>query len=360
MFTGLVLLLHLLVLRALPLGVGDGFDGGVRAVLQARQIVLQPALTPKLGAAPLARARKVPALATTPTAAALAVVAELPVLPDDVGAKLVAVAPDAAASAPVSEPSAPAMSERAVEAPLPAADAVGAAPAAAAMVHGDGQRIATYATRLPPSVSLAYEMRRGGLSGEGEMVWRPRADGYNLSMQGTAFGLPVIAWASQGGFDSAGIAPERFIDRRRSRDVRAANFQRDTARITFSSPQIEYALVPGAQDRLSWMVQLPAIVQAAPESFAPGARITLFVVGARGDADLWTFVVEAVEAVDVPAGRVEGALRLLREPRKAFDTRVEVWLDPARHHLPVRLRLATAQTGDASESVLKQLTWLTP
>ncbi len=47
--------------------------------------------------------------------------------------------------------------------------------------------------------------------------------------------------------------------------------------------------MPGTQDRLSWMLQLAAIVEAAPERHGPGARVSMFVVGARGDADVWTF-----------------------------------------------------------------------
>ena len=344
----LALLLHVLLLRAVPWGVGDGLSGGARKVLSVRQIMLAPAAAaPAAAAPPLARPRRA-AVATRPVApvAEAAAVDALVEVPTEAPAAvdIVAVAPAAAASEPAAE--------------APAATA--AAEASASAANGGGQRVPTFATQLAPSVALAYELRRGGLSGEGEMVWRPRADGYTLTMQGTAFGLPIISWASQGGVDAAGIAPERFVDRRRSRDVRAANFQRDSGRITFSSPQVEYPLVPGAQDRLSWMVQLAAILQAAPEAFAPGARIPIFVVGARGDADVWTFTVEAQEAVEVPAGRVESAVRLVREPRKSFDTRVEVWLDPARHHLPVRLRLITTQSGDSNEFMLKQLTWLAP
>jgi Protein of unknown function (DUF3108) len=355
-FTLLAVLLHGLVLNALPWGLGEGLSGGVRTI-KARQIVLAaPAPAADVAAAapaPLKRPKRPPAsTAPEPTAVPDAAPAVPPVAP------LPAPVEVAAAAVPeVAAPAAPAASEPTAEAP--AVTAAAATPAAAT-VDGGGKNIPTFATRLPPSVTLAYELRRGGLSGEGEMVWRPRADGYALTLQGTAFGIPIIAWASQGAFDANGIAPERFMDRRRSRDVRAANFQREAGKISFSSPTTEYPLVPGAQDRLSWMVQLPGIVQAAPESFGPGARIPIFVVGARGDADVWTFIVETSEAVELPSGRVENTLRLLREPRKPFDTRVEVWLDPARHHLPVRLRLSTPQSGDSNEFVLKQMTELPP
>lgn len=232
-----------------------------------------------------------------------------------------------------------------------AASAPASAPAGPAATGG-GEQVPTYATRLPPAATLAYELRRGLLTGSGELTWTPGADGYRVTLEGSAFGLSVLSWTSVGAIDAHGLAPVRFTDRRRNRSENAANFQRDTGRITYSGPTVEFPLAPGAQDRLSWMVQLPAILEAEPALREPGQRIVIFVTGARGDADLWTFVVQGRQALDLPAGRVPEALHLLRAPRKAFDTQAEAWLDPARGHLPVRARLATPDSGDATDFLL--------
>ncbi len=210
-----------------------------------------------------------------------------------------------------------------------------------------------YPTRLPSAARLEYELRRGPVGGSATLRWLPVADRYTLSLEGSSLGFTVLSQASEGGFDRAGIAPHRFVDRRRGRDARAANFQRDSGRITFSGPALEYVLLPGSQDRLSWMLQAAAIVNAAPNRFVPGSELSMFVAGARGDADVWTFDVVARESIELPAGKVTGALRLKREPRKPYDTEVEVWLDPARQHLPVRLRLATPQTGESTDFALR-------
>ena len=327
----LVLWLHALLLGLLPFGVGGGWRGDVKHPLQVRQIVLpapepvpQPAPPPPVAEAP-------------PPPAAVARAASQPELP------VPAPAPELAAPEPLAAPELP---------PSAAAPLAALPPLSAA--EGGGQTLPVYPTRLPPAALLRYDLKRGALGGTGELAWRPADGRYQLSMEGTAFGLNVIGWVSQGGFDAAGIAPERFVDRRRGRDLRAANFQRDKGRITFSGPQVEYPLVAGAQDRLSWMLQLPAIVEAEPAKFVPGVRIAMFVVGARGDGDVWTFSVEAMEGLELPAGRVEGALRLRREPRKPYDTLVEVWLDPARSHLPVRVRMSVPQTDDAYEFLLRE------
>ncbi|MFO1271293.1 MAG: DUF3108 domain-containing protein [Rubrivivax sp.] len=229
--------------------------------------------------------------------------------------------------------------------------ASGVAPSAAS--EGGGLAPPTYATQPPPAARLRFEMRRGGLRGSAELVWQPAAEGYEATLEATAFALPVISWTSQGRFDAAGLAPERFLDKRLRRSPQAAHFRRDQGRITFSGPSVEYPLVAGAQDRLSWMLQLAAIVAADPlRQAAAGGRITMFVVGARGDADLWTFETGERESLDLPAGPVAGALHLRRQPRKPYDTEVDVWLDPQRHWLPVKLRLAIPTSGDSSEFLL--------
>ncbi|MBN8511387.1 MAG: DUF3108 domain-containing protein, partial [Burkholderiales bacterium] len=164
---------------------------------------------------------------------------------------------------------------------------------------------------------------------------------YLLRLQGEVDGRPLGGASSRGAIDADGLAPLRLADLKRGREVRAANFRRDQRRITFSAPSIEQPLLPGTQDRLSWMIQLPAVVQANPGLRHEGARVTLLVVGTRGDAEAWHFDAQGAEPLDLPGGPVAAALRFVREPVRPYDLQVEVWLDPARGHLPVRARLAT-------------------
>jgi hypothetical protein len=60
-------------------------------------------------------------------------------------------------------------------------------------------------------------------------------------------------------------------------------------------------LAAGAQDRLSWIVQLAAIVQARHP--AAGERIVMQVAGPRGDADAWQFDVLGDTILETDAGR---------------------------------------------------------
>ena len=137
-----------------------------------------------------------------------------------------------------------------------------------------------YATRLPPPGTWRYQLTRGVASGDALLSWRPdEQQRYELKLEGFVAGISVLDWVSSGAIDNAGIAPDRFVIRRRGRDSQAANFQRSAGKITFSGPTHEVPLVAGVQDRLSWMLQLPAVIEAAPQRFGAGTSVVLMVVG---------------------------------------------------------------------------------
>jgi hypothetical protein len=340
----LVLLAHLLLLQGMSFGEPPAGRAATVVPLQVRQIAPArpdplpvPVPVPDAVPAPVAPTA-VPGAAVPPPAPARRVRTPAADLSDP-------------APAPADEPTAGPAAEPALL--LAAAPAV---PAKAVAAPAEGElSVPVYPTRLPAPALLRYELQRGAIGGSGELVWRPAEGRYRMTMEGTVFGLNAIGWVSEGRLDAHGIAPERFVDRRRGRDARAANFQRDKGLITYSSVAAEHVLLPGAQDRLSFMLQLSAIVNAAPAKYGAGAQIVLYVAGARGEASVWTFSVESVDTVNVPAGRVPGALHLRREPRKPYDTRAELWLDPARAYLPVRVRLGSAESNESTDFLLREV-----
>jgi hypothetical protein len=254
------------------------------------------------------------------------------------------------AEAPASSPAAAATLQTALPA-LSAPPALPSVQTAALPAEGDAPP-PVYDTQMPPPFRLLFALRRGALSGQAELVMERTAAGYALDLKGTALGLEVLGMSSRGALGPNGLMPERFVDRRRGKDRLAANFDHAAGRITYSGSAAAQALWPGGQDRLSWMVQLAAIVEAAPTRYPAGSRIALSVSGARADVDTWTFVVQGRQRLDLPAGAVTEALHLTREPRRPYDTQVEVWLNPARHHLPARARLTVLPGGETLELAL--------
>jgi len=218
----------------------------------------------------------------------------------------------------------------------------------------------TYRTAPPPSMDMKYEVRRGGYAGDARITWRIDVDGrYTLEMQGTgAAGAPASLtphWTSRGALDADGVAPERFAVSRRGRERHAANFRRDAGIVSFAGPARTWPLAAGAQDRLSWIVQLAAVLQAEPALAAAGTQISMMVVGAHGDAGLWTFTVQRQVVVEGLGGEAVPAWLLHRESDHAHDPRVQVWLAPSLHYLPVRLRLTLPRSDESTEMHLRAL-----
>ncbi|HEX6704326.1 MAG TPA: DUF3108 domain-containing protein [Albitalea sp.] len=212
--------------------------------------------------------------------------------------------------------------------------------------------IPVYRTAFAPAAVLAYELKRGMLVGTGELSWSPQDARYGLRLEGRVAGVHVLTEESTGGIDRHGLAPLRYTDWRARRATQAANFQRDKGKITWSGPTTEAPLPAGAQDRLSWMLQIGAVLNAEPQHAVPGGRIVFFVSGAQGDADTWTFRYAGTEDVPGPSGVIR-AVKFTREPRQTYDRLVEVWLAPAHRHLPVRARITATANGEAFELLLR-------
>jgi hypothetical protein len=312
-----VLLGHALLLGAWPDGAEPARPGASARALQWR--VLQPATPPPSHAeadpAPAAQPPTRPASAADP------------------------------APAPAADPApAPEATAAADGAPQPAL-----MPAAAPDLGlAQAPELPLYATRLPPPLTLRYRLRRGRAEGQAELRWLPGATGYGLSLDHRITAGPAQRATSAGLVEAQGLAPARYAEGSRGRERRAVNFQRDRGRITFSGPALEYPLPAGAQDRLSWMVQLAGIVAADPALARAGREILLYVAGVRGDAEVWRFQVGAPEDVEV-AGTAVRALHLRRQARGLYDPEIEVWLDPERHHLPARVLMNIPATGAATE-----------
>jgi hypothetical protein len=215
-----------------------------------------------------------------------------------------------------------------------------------------GTPLPAYATRPPPPMTLHYSVRQGGATSQALLRWYPAGDRYRLTLERS--GQAALGSDSQGRLGAAGLAPERYVESRRGREQRAVNFQHEAGRITFSGPQLQYPLLPGAQDRLSWMLQLPAVLEAGPALRELGSEVLIFVAGAGGDGQVWTFTVQDRQDLEAPAGPVAGALHLRRAAARPYDAQIDVWLDPARHHLPVRVQMRYPPAAAGTDWALEQ------
>ena len=240
---------------------------------------------------------------------------------------------------------------------LPAAASAAASAPAAVSVAPAAQLTVVSAVKLPGSASLVYKMTgtSKGLNyhATAELTWRNLGSDYEAGMRVSAFLLGSRSMSSVGRLTPGGLAPTRFSDK--SRSEVAAHFEADKGKVSFSANTPDAPLLGGAQDRVSVFFQLGGILAASAGKeppLGPGSSITIYTVGPR-DADTWTFVVEADEALSLPAGDM-ATVKLTRKPRREFDQKIEIWYAPALGYLPVRNRITQAN-GDFVDQQLKSL-----
>jgi hypothetical protein len=284
----------------------------------------QPDAAPQAAPAPVdvsrprARMPAPPTPASRSIAAAPASVVTAPASADTPGGPLVANAVASAAQAPRDAP----------------------APSSPAMPH-----LAAAPVAIPGSAQWRYEAQaqsRGlRLQGQAQLDWRQDGARYEAALQITVAGLRERTQRSTGALANEGLAPLKFTERLRSEE--AAHFDREQARIVFSSNRPAARLRPGAQDRLSVLLQLAALVAGDPARFVPGTTLVLQTAGTREAGDA-SFTVDGAEELALPGGTLR-AFKLTRAPRHEWDPRLELWLAPGPDYGPVRLRL-TAPGGD--------------
>jgi len=114
---------------------------------------------------------------------------------------------------------------------------------------------------LPP-LRMKYEVtatyRGVPLQGEGELTWRHDGKNYEAQLEARSPLLGSRRQRSEGRITPQGLEPLHFWDK--SRSEQAAHFDREHGRVTFSNNQPDAPLAAGAQDRLSVVLQLAALV----------------------------------------------------------------------------------------------------
>lgn len=253
----------------------------------------------------------------------------------------------ASSAAPPAEPGA----DTASTAPTTGTDGATSAPAShtadAAIDPALAAQVAALANarvKVPGAVRLNYKIEgkaKGfGFGGKGHLVWQPGAGGDPAAYEaqlvvGNAL-LGSRSQTSSGRLTSHGLAPTRFADKARSEQ--AAHFVRDKGQIVFSANAPQAVLMPGAQDRLSVVLQLSSLLAGNPGRFAAGRTLAIQTAGAK-DAEVWQFVVVGEETLSLPGGELH-TLKLVRKPRHAYDQQIELWFAEKLVFLPARIKLS--------------------
>ena len=317
-----ILMLHLGLLNSVSFNVGSAMTSFTPLVFETRTVT-EPTPTPPMATKPAPTVRPPAASPTPPDAAAdsAATPAESASTTEDAGER----------PAPNPEPVAQATPD-----PEPPQEPT---PVPRELREG---ALSLSADVVPSSGKLIYEVQANKFPYRlnGELNWTEAEGHYEANLMFGAFGQKRTQ-TSRGQIGAGGLLPERFSDKFRSE--LAAHFNRARGIVSFSANTPDVPLLTGAQDRLSVLIQLGALLASAPDRFSEASTLTIQTVGPR-DADLWLFTVGKNEALDLPGGQLQ-AVHLTRNPRQAYDQQVDIWLAPSLGYLPARIRI-TESNGD--------------
>lgn len=196
---------------------------------------------------------------------------------------------------------------------------------------------------FPDSTQINYSLtgQERGLTyhATGALKWQVKAGAdlpkaYEAELRVRAFLVGNRVWRSVGQLSEGGLAPKRYSDSWRGE--RAAHFETDQQKISFSGNLPSAPLLPGAQDQVSLFIQMAAAV--ASQNFTTGAELMVQTATAR-DAVNWTLTYKADEFIDVNGDRLE-TQRWLCLPRGKFDSQIEIWLAKSLAGLPARIKIS--------------------
>ena len=187
--------------------------------------------------------------------------------------------------------------------------------------------------------SLTGEERGLTYHATGALKWQVKAGddlpkSYEAELRVRAFLVGNRVWRSVGQLSEGGLAPKRYSDSWRGE--RAAHFETDQQKISFSGNLPSAPLLPGAQDQVSLFIQMAAAV--ASQNFTTGAELMIQTATAR-DAVNWTLTYKADEFIEVNGDRLE-TQRWLCLPRGKFDSQIEMWLAKSLAGLPARIKIS--------------------
>lgn len=234
--------------------------------------------------------------------------------------------PPATPAAPIAPPSTPipAASETAVEA-KPEQRAEPAKPSRPAL------RI------LPDRLEIRYAVQygEGGFTaGEARYIWQSHNGRYTLVSTLEAKGLASlfvsgrIVQASEGMVDEGGLRPEQYWSQQGERRQDSARFDWAQNQVVLSGARGNVALVPQAQDLLSFPFQLAVTARAGEPEFGLAVSNGRKLQGYR-------FRLVGEERLSLP-GRAVDTLHL-QGGREGAGT-LDVWLDKSAMNLPVQVR----------------------
>jgi Protein of unknown function (DUF3108) len=142
-------------------------------------------------------------------------------------------------------------------------------------------------------------------------------------------------WSSSGQITPVGLVPEQLTETRGKRPPKQT--QLNWTALQATSGETQFALIAGAQDRVSAIWQLGSMARSDPDQFVSEAQVQLpLVVSNKLTMSRWRVQHENIMLFDKPTE----VLHLTRVDTRDDDLRFEFWLDKQASMQPVKIRLS--------------------
>jgi hypothetical protein len=200
--------------------------------------------------------------------------------------------------------------------------------------------------KMPKSTTLMYQVqgqRKGVLwnADGGVLKWDSQGETYVLELISPHHSGKARTQTSMGQLVSeVGLQPTRFGDRLKTEQ--ATHFQRDDTveLIRFSANVPSVALQTNAQDQLSILIQLAALVSGRVDAGLPMTTEFEMQVATSREAAIWHFESSLMEDTHL--------VYIKKKPSHPYDGLWELWLSQRLNYLPSRWRV-TLHNGDFYE-----------
>lgn len=213
---------------------------------------------------------------------------------------------------------------------------------------------AAAAPDAPQYVSASYNWLLNGLHvAEMKETFQARDNNYSIISESNAVGFLAlfrkdrIVFTSNGLIVSDGLRPQSFEGRRDGRTEVRAEFEwaSEQLRLVREGGNDVVALPSGTQDRLSAMYQF---------MFWPVDKLKSldFAMTNGRKIEKYRYDITPNVELDTPLGRIS-TLHLVKR-REPDDNRVEVWVAPLHHYLPVKV-LIIERDGTRQEQIVTRL-----
>ena len=196
---------------------------------------------------------------------------------------------------------------------------------------------------LPERLSIDYRLSTGPLTAHAVYRWRRKGDTYRIIGEGEATGLfrvfmdGTILQESEGTITTAGLRPERFLEKRSGADDEGVDFDWLKHEVTLEHGDKQKTMKLG-DNTLDWLTMIFQLAHVPPRSTDQTLDLHVFTQRKLYD---FTLKVIGLEEIEIPLGKVR-ALHLQHVDPKDGDV-MDVWLGVDEHYLPVKMRYPVAK-----------------